>query len=346
LYHAPGVLLAYPGGAIGQRFGDKAAVLAGLGLMILGGLIMALVPGWSAQIAGRLIAGMGGILLNVLMSKMVTDWFAGKEIATAMGIFVNSWPVGIALGLLVHPLLAVYGGLTIALLGVVAFLAIAAMLLTVGYQAQNSPLGPGTVLQTSPTGLTLAAILLAGTIWGTYNAALAVVFGFGSLMLVERGWSLAAAASTTSLTLWLVAVSVPVGGFIADRVNRHITILLVGLALFATALILTPRMSSPYAGFVLLGLFGGLAAGPIMSLPSRVLQPATRAIGMGMFFTVFYLCHWLGPWLAGTLSSGRGTASASFDFGAGLLGVCAVLVCLFLGLARALAAKPLTAAAP
>ena len=65
--------------------------------------MMALVPSWSAQIAGRLIAGLGGVLLNVIMSKMVTDWFAGREIASAMAIFVNSWPVGIALALVGLP---------------------------------------------------------------------------------------------------------------------------------------------------------------------------------------------------------------------------------------------------
>ena len=39
----------------------------------------------------------------MIMSKMVTDWFAGREIASAMAIFVNSWPVGIALALIALP---------------------------------------------------------------------------------------------------------------------------------------------------------------------------------------------------------------------------------------------------
>ena len=39
------------------------------------------------------------MILNVLMSKMVTDWFDGKEIATAMGILLTTWPLGLALAL-------------------------------------------------------------------------------------------------------------------------------------------------------------------------------------------------------------------------------------------------------
>jgi MFS family permease len=91
LYFTPGVALALPGGAIGQKFGDKITVLAALLQMLIGGLAMAVSDSWSVQIAGRLVAGGGGVLLNVQMSKMVADWFAGKEIATAMAIFVNSW---------------------------------------------------------------------------------------------------------------------------------------------------------------------------------------------------------------------------------------------------------------
>src|SRR5450432_2494115 len=56
LYFAPGVVLALPGGAIGQRFGDRTTVLAALLLMLLGGLAMAFSASWSVQIAGRLVA--------------------------------------------------------------------------------------------------------------------------------------------------------------------------------------------------------------------------------------------------------------------------------------------------
>ena len=105
LYLAPGLAFALPGGEIGRRFGDKRVVLFGLTLMVSGGLVMAFAPTWEWQIAGRIVAGIGGVLLNVLMAKLVTDWFAGKEIATAMAIFVNSWPAGIALCLFVLPAL-------------------------------------------------------------------------------------------------------------------------------------------------------------------------------------------------------------------------------------------------
>jgi MFS family permease len=83
LYFAPGAALALPGGAIGQRFGDRRTVSVALLLMLIGQLAMAVSDSWSVQIAGRLVSGAGGVMLNVQMTKMVADWFSGKEIATA-----------------------------------------------------------------------------------------------------------------------------------------------------------------------------------------------------------------------------------------------------------------------
>ena len=90
LYFTPGIALSLPGGAIGQKLGDKSTVLCALMLMLIGQIAMVLSDSWGWQIAGRLVAGAGGVLLNVQMTKMVTDWFAGREIATAMAVFVNS----------------------------------------------------------------------------------------------------------------------------------------------------------------------------------------------------------------------------------------------------------------
>src|ERR1700720_3484812 len=51
LYFTPGIALALPGGAIGQRLGDKNTVLGALLLMLIGGVAMALSTSWSGQIA-------------------------------------------------------------------------------------------------------------------------------------------------------------------------------------------------------------------------------------------------------------------------------------------------------
>ncbi|WP_409189024.1 CynX/NimT family MFS transporter [Bradyrhizobium sp. RDM4] len=319
LYLAPGIAFALPGGEIGRRFGDKRVVLAGLALMTAGGLLMAFAPSWGLQIAGRVVAGIGGVVLNVLMSKMVTDWFAGREIATAMAIFVNSWPAGIALCLFLLPTIAAASGITTALLVTAAFCALGFLLLAALYQP---PLRDDTAVRTPaawPSQAATRAMIVAGAIWGLFNAALGMVFGFGTILLVERGWSLPAAGSATSLVLWIVSLSVPFGGVLADRTGKHIEIMLVGFALFAVALVIATRADAVIPVFVALGLVGGLSAGPIMSLPARVLTPPVRAVGMGIHFALFYAFAVAAPVIAGAFSSRVGTAGAAFDLGAFML---------------------------
>ncbi len=56
------------------------------------------------------------------------------------------------------------------------------------------------------------------------------------------------------------------------------------------------------------------------------MQPATRAIGMGLFFTMFYGCMMLGPVVGGAFAKWSGSAGAAFDFGAAMILVCPVLL--------------------
>lgn len=318
LYLAPGLLFALPGGEIGRRYGDRSAVLLGLALMIIGGLITTLASDWNWQLLGRLVAGIGGVVLNVLMSKMVTDWFSGKEIATAMAIFVNSWPVGLALALVALPPVAEVAGLA-AVNTVTTMLAVVGLaLMALFYRPPSNPrsrLTPAVWPSARLMGFTVAA----GCIWGLYNAALATVFGFGTAMLCERGWGLIAAGSTISMVLGLSSLSVPLGGVIADRMSRHGTVLLVGLVGFAIMLIVAAHADSGIPSFIALGLISGLAAGPIMSLPARFLKPETRASGMGIYFTVLYAFVVVGPVVVGMLATTAGTTRVAFYAGALML---------------------------
>jgi MFS family permease len=298
--------------------------------MVAGGLMMCVSDSWGAQIAGRLIAGTGGVLLNVLMSKMVTDWFGGKEIATAMAIFINSWPIGIALALVVLPSIGAAYGIGAAHLAASLYAAAGLVALALLYRSPSAAVASATPLAASrPTGDALRALLMAGLIWGLFNAAMAMIFGFGTTLLVERGWTPTAASSATSLVLWLVAISVPLGGFFADRTGRNDTVLIAGCLGSAVLLIFAARTEAVIPAFIALGLVCGIAAGPIMSLPVRVLPPETRAVGMGMFFTLFYVFVVLGPWIAGHLANAAGTARATFDFGAAMLVACCALTIAF-----------------
>ena len=326
LYFTPGVVLALPGGAIGRKLGDKPTTIVALLLMTAGSLAMATTDVWGWQMAGRLASGAGGVLLTVQLTKMGTDWFAGKEIATAMATFVNSWPAGVAISLLALPPIGTAYGAGAVFLSTGALTAIGIVLILI-YQpppgATASAAGSG-----RPDPLALLAVIVAGAIWGLYNVGFAMIFSFGPSLLVERGWSIAAAGSAISVVMWLSVISVPSGGYLADRGKPLVLTIAASLAVAGLLAWLT-RSDAVITILVLIGLVGGFPAGPIMSLASRVLAPETRAIGMGVFYTLFYAAMMLGPAIAGRLAKSAGTAAAALDLGALTVLACPLLMWLF-----------------
>ena len=326
LYFTPGVVLALPGGAIGRALGDKPTTIAALLLMTAGSLVMATTEIWGWQMAGRLVAGAGGVLLTVQLTKMGTDWFAGKEIATAMAIFVNSWPAGVAISLLVLPAIGTAYGAGAVFLVAGSLSAIGILLITLYQPPPGETKSATGSARLDP--LALLAVIVAGAIWGLYNVGFAMIFSFGPTLLAERGWSIAAAGSAISVVMWLSVISVPSGGYLADRGKPFVLTIVASLAV-AGLLAWLSRSDAVLMILVLIGLVGGFPAGPIMSLAARVLAPETRAIGMGVFYTLFYAAMMAGPAVAGRLAKSAGTAAIALDLGALTVLACPPLMWLF-----------------
>ena len=325
LYLAPGVALALPGATIGRRYGDKATVLAGLLMMLAGEMLMTTSTSWNLQVGGRLIGGTGGVLLNVLMTKMVADWFTGREIATAMAIYINSWPAGIAIALVLLPAIGTTFGMT-AVSVAVSLLVIASIgLMTFVYRTPEVRPAGGIERSGISAGTTYA-LIVAGLIWCLYNVGFAMVFSFGPSMLVERGWSNSAAGSAISIVLWLATLSVPLGGFLTDRNKRGGAVLAAGCVGFAFLMLLLSRSGPVLPLIIAMGVVCGLPAGATMSLPARLLDQRTRSIGMGVFYTVYYAGMLAGPAIGGKLAVWAGTATGALDFGAAALLLCPFLL--------------------
>jgi cyanate permease len=325
LYMLPGIVIALPGGMLGQRFGVKTIALTGLALMAVGGVLMGMesvVP----LFAGRIVSGLGAVLVNVLMTKMVTDWFAGREIVTAMSVFVASWPAGIALGLISFPpLAAAYSW--VAVMQVAAAVA-ALCLVLVALIYRDSPDAPreSRRLQLDLSRREWLLISLAGFIWGTYNAGYVIFISFLPELFLERGYPLAEASRLVSLLAFVLIPSVPLGGYITERWRLPNVTMIGGLVLVALAAAALPATSAPIVPFGVIVLVIGLPAGVIMALSSEALRPENRATGMGVFYTWHYIAMTLLPALAGAAREIAATPAAPSVFASLLMVLAAAAV--------------------
>ena len=139
----PGVFIAIPSGALTRAVSDKNLLMAGALAMVIGAWLMGSAGDATELYAGRLITGVGGTIFNVILTKMVTEWFFEKEIVLSLGIMLAAWPCGLALGLMVHaPIAAAYGWSWT--MYVTALAALASLLLTaLFYRAPPVPLDLG-----------------------------------------------------------------------------------------------------------------------------------------------------------------------------------------------------------
>lgn len=287
LYMLPGAALSALGGLLGQRFGDRRMVIAGLSLMLAGGLVTAASGGFAVASIGRLASGAGAVLMNILLAKMTADWFTGREMATAMAVLITAWPVGLGLAASTLGGLAARTSWPTAIVVASATAALGLLLMAGLYRDAPARGAPGARAALGARDIGLA--VSSGVAFSLFNASLLVVLAFAPAMLSAQGSTLGEAGFVVSLAIWVTILSVPAGGVLGDRYRRP-HLLIVGGSLAAALLIaLLPTLPTAALGLILVGLVVGAPPGSLMSLLPRVLAPERLATGLGVFYTLFYL---------------------------------------------------------
>ena len=327
LWMLPGFFIALPGGLLGQRFGDKKVVTAGLILQIAGALLMAKSSVFQMAIVGRLLGGVGAVMLNVQLTKIVNDWFAKKEISTSMGILMTAWPFGIALALFTLGHVATIWDWRTAIYLTAGYSFLSLLLVAMLYHEPSSAESKGLSQRSKIWAISsreIFMIISAALVWALPNVGFIVLMGFMPAYLVANGMEMAKAGMLVSITSWITIVSIPLGGWFTDHTGRVNTFIIGGVLLNALFIFLLPMDGSVLVYVLLLGITIGAWPGAIMSLPNQVLSPQSRSTGFGLFYMVYYgIVAVLVP-VAGWLRDFTGEATPSVLFG-GLMMVLTVI---------------------
>lgn len=192
-----GVLLL--AGAIGDRFGRKGALLAGLGLFGLGALIGGTADSANVVIAGRAVMGIGAAFVMPATLSLITAVFPPHERARAIAIWAGFAGAGGAFGPIISGALLErfwWGSTILVNLPVIAVVATA-----VAVVAPRSRDDEATPLD--PVGAALSLVGLSALLFGVIEGP-------------ERGWT-----STVVLGSFATAAAV-LGAFVAwERRAAH-----------------------------------------------------------------------------------------------------------------------------
>jgi MFS family permease len=355
VFMLPGVFLAIPGGAVSRRIGDKPTLLGAIGLLAAGTGLLAASPSFAVAVAARLLGGAGGTLLTMQVAKIATDWFAGRELATAVGLLIGTFPLGVALAM------ALFGGIAAGAswrlaVGLIAASALA-ILAAVALCLRDAPrAAPAAATPDSPSGgggprpslarREAGLVLLAGVAFALVNAALVVFTSFTPTLLIARGSSEAAAGALASWTSWALMLAVVVAGVGLDRAGRTTAWLIGSAALTALACLALARTEPAWAWIALFGVLSAPVTVGAMALPGRVLRAEGRAAGFGLFFTTNYVGFALLPPVAGYLLDATGDPTAPILFAGALHLAIVPAVAVFARLGRPAAPAPGPEAAP
>lgn len=303
LFKVPGIVLSLPSGLLGRLLSYRVLIGTSLVVMAAGCLITAAASTYAVAATGRLVTGIGATVTNLYFTKAALDWFAGtKELPFAMALLVNSWPLGIAAGLMTQGgLTLAFGWQTAMLVSGLAGLAGALLILAIYRDAPNRTVPPASgaaALAALSRPEWVAAALLA-VIWAALNLGLLLVFGFSPALLAGLGFDLAAAGWLVSLGTWVGIAAIPLGGMLVARYGHADPFILACTAGSAVVFLLMAAWPGVALIYVVFGIVAFAAAGPIMGLPARFFAPANRPAGMGVFFTIYYVLMGVVPPLAG-----------------------------------------------
>jgi predicted MFS family arabinose efflux permease len=314
LYLLPGVAFALPGGLLGRRFGDKRLVLVGLALMAIGGGGLALAESFIAANVARVVSGVGAVILNVLLTKMVTDLFEDRERLLAMSVLINSWPIGIGIALLVVGPLGELSGWRWGVATSAAF-ALAGLLMVAAVHRPGAAASP---IAAPTTGIGLDVLvrrewrlLAIGSLpWLLYNAAFQIALSFMPSFFVGNGFGIAHAGSLMAVNAAMFVVGVQLGGFLLKRTTNPDRLCHAMILVWCATLLLIAAGHAPLPWLVIGGVLGGIPAAALVSIPGEFLRPESRSAGVGVFYTIYYGGCAVLPTLAGALYDAAGGRAA------------------------------------
>ena len=162
--------------------------------------------------------------------------------------------------------------------------------------------GPSSRLSWREKGL----VSLAGAVWALFNVGCIIVLSFTPSLLSAQGVSVRDAGIATSLASWTLISTMILGGILLDRIEHATALMTISLAVLGLSMMILPSVSS-LALLAFIGAIAGLPCAAMLVLPTEVLRPRSRAPGMGIFYTWYYVgMTLLTPGLARDLSANPG----------------------------------------
>ncbi len=303
LFALPGILVSILGGFLADRSGMKPLGTGCFLLMIGGTFLVGL--GMNLQILGlgRIIAGIGAFTLSVFLPKLLSQWFKGKELGLAMGIFNTGVPLGSVICFGLFGRLGTLGGWRVPILLTGIYSLIIFILFFILYRPpllQRMREGKSLNIHKSLTQMGYP-IWLVGFSWLWFNAAFVSFATFAPDLFIENGFTIEQSGILIGIPLLgSLLFSTPIG-YLVDRFKHQEWLIGTGgIALAILALFFNFSSSFLFLA-ILMGIFSAMIPAPIYSLPPEILKMDNVGLGFGILSTCSSVGLFVAPYLVGKI---------------------------------------------
>lgn len=296
-YMLLGAFVALPLGMLGRWLGDRLVLSIGLALMAVGSCVSAWGSDPAGIAAGRVVAGIGGVAMIVLQGKVIADWFTGPRFMLAISIAVCGYPIGVGLAQLILPPVSHAFGWPAGFLSGAVIPGVALLVFLASFRHP-----PGVAAEQRrfswPSLRECLLIAIAGTIWTAYTAGYSGYLSYVPSTLTLRGDGLALIGLVVTIATWGNVPATTLGGGLAARFGGF-RILAIGTLGMTIGTAGTALAGTPVLWSALVGIVGSIQPGVIMAAGTLSARQEHRAIGLGIFYSLYFAGGSVGPALCG-----------------------------------------------
>jgi MFS transporter, DHA1 family, inner membrane transport protein len=334
MFNVMGMTVGMLAGVLCDRFGHKRLALAGMAVMVAGGLLGAAAPGFAALLLSRFLEGIGFIVFVVSAPALLTAAVESpRDRSRALGLWSSYMPTGGTIALLAAPVLIAAWGWRGLWTGVALATALAALVFWRAVAA--APYGGVSSLRLVVESLAQKGNLILAALFALYVAQwTSVMIWLPTFLVDEHGVSTRAAALATALMVLVNAPGNIAGGWLLSHGVRRST-LIVGASLIAAACelaMLTDALPPAlrYGAVLIFSLcIGVIPASIFAGLPVHAKTPQHIGTGNGIVNQASQAGQFFGPlllaWLASTLGGWHAALWAMLAFAAGAA-LCGIMV--------------------
>jgi len=297
VYMLLGAFVALPLGMLGWQFGDRLVLGGGLACMVLGACISAWGGGTQGIAAGRIVAGLGAVAMIVLQNKVIADWFSGRRFMLAISISVAAYPIGVGGAQLILPPLSHAYGWPAAFLSGGVLLGLALLLFVASHRPAPHAAAASRRFAL-PSARECLLLVVAGLIWTAYTAGYTGYTSYVPSALALNGGSLALIGLVMTIATWGNVPATLFGGGLAARLGGF-RVFLIGTSALVIGMAGTALVGWPVLWAVAVGIVGSVHPGVIMAVGTLSARPQNRAVGLGLFYSVYYAGGAIAPALCG-----------------------------------------------